>query len=125
MAAAMAFRSARSVTFSIALALTSVAASAGCATRDRWAGQDKMLHLGAGSVAAVAVGSQFKSPWAGFAAGVAIGAAKELTDSRGAGTCSLQDLVATAVGAGLGAYASKWAIAHADGNTSVRITTTF
>jgi uncharacterized protein YfiM (DUF2279 family) len=110
-----------------ALALLSAAASLACTAKDRWTGEDKVMHVTAGGVIAVAAGSQLRDPWAGFAAGVAAGAAKELYDRRhpGAHTCSLQDFVVTAVGAAFGAYGSKVAIETAGRGVAVRYSTTF
>lgn len=87
----------------IVLALLSADAWAGCTSRDKLSGQDKALHFVAGGVVGMAVTLQTESAWAGFAAGAALGLAKELADSGGGGVCSAQDALATAIGAAVGA----------------------
>jgi uncharacterized protein YfiM (DUF2279 family) len=83
------------------------------------------MHLVVGAFAGAGAMAQFRDPLKGFAAGVAIGALKELSDSRGGGTCSLQDLIATAIGATVGAYGSAWMIAPTRGGMTVSYSTTF
>lgn len=85
-------------------------AHARCITNDNWTGPDKAKHFAVG----VAIGSSgvlmFNKPRDAFLAGVAIGAAKELIDSSGGGTCSAQDFAVTALGAAAGAYGTAWIV---------------
>lgn len=104
----------------------SFGAQAKCLTRDKWSGTDKNMHFVAGAFAGAGATAQFRDPLKGFAAGAAIGALKELSDSRGGGrTCSLQDFAVTAIGAAVGAYGSAWMIAPTRGGVNVSYSTTF
>lgn len=109
----------------VAAVALSFGAQAKCLTRDKWTGADKNLHLAAGVFIGSGVSVQFRDPLKGFAAGVAIGALKELSDSSGGGTCSLQDFAVTAIGAAIGAYGSAWMIAPTRGGVTVSYSTTF
>lgn len=100
-------------------------AFAGCITSDRWRGQDKALHFMGGAAIATAVTVHTRDPWTGFYAGVAAGAAKELLDSRGSGTCSLQDFAVTAAGAALGASTGNWILMRSQGRTTLAYVTEF
>lgn len=103
----------------------SFGAQSKCLTRDKWSGTDKNMHFVAGAFAGAGATAQFRDPLKGFAAGVAIGALKELSDSRGGGTCSLQDFAVTAIGAAVGAYGGAWLIAPTRGGMTVSYSTTF
>lgn len=81
-----------------------------CTTSDLWRGPDKTKHMIGGAAIASAVTLATKEPHWGFAAGVAVGAAKEIWDRRGNGTCSFQDFAVTAAGAAAGAYGTAWLI---------------
>jgi hypothetical protein len=109
----------------VAAVALSFGAHAKCLTRDKWTGNDKNMHFVAGAFIGAGATAQFRDPLAGVAAGVAIGALKELSDSDGSGTCSLQDLIATAIGAAVGAYGSAWLIAPTRGGLTVSYSTTF
>lgn len=87
------------------------ALSFGCTASDKWTGPDKNKHFAAGAIAGSAGTLVFKDADKGFLVGVAVGAAKEIYDSRGHGTCSLQDFTVTALGAAAGAYGTAWIIA--------------
>ena len=86
-------------------ALLAMPAQARCITNDAWRGPDKTQHLGLGAVIGMAGTLQSGNRWHGFAWGTGIGALKELADSDGSGTCSLQDFAVTALGAAIGAQA--------------------
>lgn len=109
----------------VAAVALSFGAQAKCLTRDKWTGVDKNMHFVAGAFIGVGATVKFRDPLAGFAAGVAVGALKELSDSRGGGTCSLQDFAVTAIGAALGVYGSAWLIAPTLGGMTVSYSTTF
>ncbi|MGQ3051112.1 MAG: hypothetical protein ACT6S0_04950 [Roseateles sp.] len=81
-----------------------------CRTDDLWRGPDKTKHMLGGAAIASAVTLATKEPHWGFAAGLAVGAAKEIWDRRGSGTCSFQDFAVTAGGAAAGAYGTAWLI---------------
>ena len=95
--------------FVLALML-SVSADARCISNDAWTGPDKTKHFAVG----VAVGSigtlVFKDKNNAILAGVAVGLAKEIYDSRGNGTCSTQDFAVTALGAMAGAYGTAYIV---------------
>lgn len=81
-----------------------------CTTRDSWTGMDKNKHLVGGVILGSAGTLVFKSPEKGLLFGAAVGLAKEAYDSRGHGTCSLQDFTVTALGAAAGAYGTAWIV---------------
>lgn len=81
-----------------------------CTSKDAWTGQDKRLHFGVGVAVGTAGTLVTENPHIGFALGAAVGAAKELRDRRGHGTCSFQDFAITALGAAAGAYGTAWII---------------
>lgn len=88
----------------------SLACAIPCTATDNWTGQDKTKHFAAGAAIGSAGTLVFKDPDKGFLLGVAVGALKEVRDSRGHGTCSLQDFGVTALGAAAGAYGTAWVI---------------
>ncbi|MCE2910223.1 MAG: hypothetical protein LW712_15500 [Burkholderiaceae bacterium] len=96
-----------------ALALDAAPVAAACTARDAWRGPDKAMHFAAGAGIAAAVTLQQRNAWAGFAAGVAAGALKEVydRDRPERHTCSVQDFAVTAAGAAAGAYGARWALA--------------
>lgn len=100
-------------------------ALAACLTSDRWRGHDKALHFMGGAAIATAVTVHTRDPWTGFYAGVAAGAAKELLDGGGIGTCSLQDFAVTAAGAALGASTGRWILMRSQGRTTLAYVTEF
>jgi uncharacterized protein YfiM (DUF2279 family) len=110
-----------------ALLLLALATSAhgACLKHDRWTGYDKNLHLTAGSFIGAGVTAQTGNALLGAAAGAGVGALKEAYDSRGNGTCSVQDFAVTALGAAFGAYGSKWLLTHQAGKTSLTYSTEF
>ena len=82
-----------------------------CIANDRWRGHDKQLHAGFGAAAGTVGTLYFNDPWKGALTGVAVGAAKEMIDLSGAGTCSFQDFAVTAAGSFVGAYAlGRWGV---------------
>jgi uncharacterized protein YfiM (DUF2279 family) len=90
------------------------------ALADPWLGQDKALHLVAGAAIASGVTLATKDPFTGARAGCAVGAGKELWDrGRVNHTASAKDFAVTCLGAGLGAYATGWAIQRSGGQTVV------
>lgn len=95
----------------LGMAATDVRA-AECITNDAWTGADKAAHVGIGALSASMVTAATGNAWAGFAAGVAVGLAKEAYDKRhpDAHTCSAQDFLATAGGAAIGASGTRWII---------------
>lgn len=105
-------------------ALVAACTSAGaierkCRTDDLWRGPDKTKHLIGGAAIASAVTLATKEPHYGFAAGVAVAAAKEAWDRRGNGTCSFQDFAVTVGGAAAGAYGTALLILPKKGGASV------
>lgn len=100
-------------------------AEARCTTSDRWSGPDKLDHLAAGATIAIAVTLQTGSRWTGFAAGAAVGAAKELLDAGAGGTCSLQDFAVTAAAAAVGAQLGGWMFTYRAGRVGVAWSTGF
>ena len=94
----------------LALSVAVSAAGAKCIANDAWTGPDKVKHFGAGAAAGAAGTLVFKDARKGLLLGVAVGAAKEVYDTRGHGTCSLQDFAVTALGAAAGAYGTAWIV---------------
>lgn len=96
-----------------------------CTSKDAWTGPDKNKHL----VAGVAMGSAgtlvFKDAHKGFLLGVGVGLAKEVYDSRGNGTCSVQDFAVTALGAAAGAYGTAWLVLPKNNGVFVGYATRF
>ncbi len=117
----------RLVVLAAAILLTGAAqdALAQCGLDDRWAGQDKRWHFGAGVGVAAAVTAYTDNPWAGFYAGAAVGVAKEAYDTMGKGRCSIPDLLITVAGASLGAYTTHIVISHSKGQTMISYTMNF
>lgn len=111
-------------TLLLALVLAT-SANAKCITNDRWTGPDKNLHLAAGLFAGAGAMAQTQDPFKGFLFGTAVGALKEVVDSRGSGTCSLQDFAATAVGAAVGAYGGSWLIGYSAGRAFINYNAEF
>jgi uncharacterized protein YfiM (DUF2279 family) len=73
-----------------------------CTAKDKWSGPDKTLHMQAGGAIGF-VGALDKGDyWQGVRWAAYVGAAKELVDATGQGTCSVQDFVATVVGGAIG-----------------------
>ena len=100
----------RTPVLAVAAACLLGTAQARCIANDKWLGPDKVKHFAVG----VAIGSAgvfvFKKPRDAFIAGALVGAAKEVYDARGRGTCSAQDFAVTALGAAAGAYGTAWVI---------------
>jgi uncharacterized protein YfiM (DUF2279 family) len=109
----------------LALALFAVFAQAGCRANDRWQGSDKDLHFVAGGLISAAVTMQTGSRWTGFAAGAGAGLVKEALDSTNMGDCTLQDLLVTVAGAGVGAYLGGLQFSHFQGRTLVSYSRSF
>lgn len=114
----------RRITLAAVLAAAPVLAAAGCTTRDRWQGSDKDAHAVAGLVIGTAATLHFRSRWAGFATGAAVGVLKELGDTQGS-SCSLQDAAITALGAALGAQLGGFALRYSHGRASLAWSTDF
>lgn len=98
------------IILAVAVALSGPAFAGRCTASDAWTGPDKTKHLAAGFSIAAGVTAASGSPRAGFLAGVAVGAAKEVYDARhpAAHTCSLQDFLVTTAGAAAGAAGVGW-----------------
>lgn len=92
-------------------------------TNDAWTGPDKTLHAAAGALVGSSVTVVTGRPLYGFIAGTAVGALKELSDSRhpGAHDCSLQDLLMTSAGAAVGSYTGGVFLTYYRGRTGVAI----
>lgn len=105
----------------IALSIAAVShpAHARCIADDIWNGDDKNLHFAAGVAMAALVTTHSGDPDKGFYTGTAIGVAKELEDALTSGECTLQDLVATAAGAAVGAYLGNVIVTRIQGRTVV------
>lgn len=99
----------KSAAFILALAL-SFSANARCISNDAWTGPDKTKHFAVGAAIGSVGTLVFKDKYDGILAGVAVGLAKEIYDSRGHGTCSAQDFAVTALGAMAGAYGTAWIV---------------
>jgi len=93
------------LSYLLALSIVATAAQA-----EPWSGADKELHFVGGATVSAAVSAATRNEWAGFAAGVAVGVAKEAYDERKYGGASAKDAIVTALGALLGAKASGWAL---------------
>lgn len=102
-------------------ATLSIGAAASCRSNDSWRGQDKNQHFVLGGVTGLATTLGTGSRLKGWAAGTAVGALKELSDSSGRGDCSLQDFLVTSLGAGVGALTGGVLLTYADGKTTVWI----
>lgn len=89
----------------VALLLSAAAASPALA-QDRWNGADKPKHIAASAISAVVVEGMFSNtlpPATRFGLAMLPGVAKELADMRKGGSgFSGKDLVADALGVGLG-----------------------
>jgi len=103
----------------ILLALVCSSAFSKCLTNDSFRGHDKTIHFAAGAGIALGVTAHTQDPWKGFYWGAGVGVAKELLDSSGAGTCSLQDMLVTVAGAGIGAYTGSLFIVPQQGGLKV------
>lgn len=86
--------------------LIAIAMLPSLACADEWTGRDKNLHFVVGAAVGGAVTIATDRPAYGIAAGVAVGLAKELYDSRhrATHTPSTKDFAVTALGAVAGAY---------------------
>lgn len=60
--------------------------------------RDKILHLAAGALVALAACMVFSTGWAGVAAALIAGCAKEWYDAKHGGTVDFLDTVATVLG---------------------------
>lgn len=109
----------------VVLALASAAVDARCTARDAWRGTDKQEHLAVGAAIANAATLQTGSAWKGFLWGAGIGLAKELIDSAGSGTCSLQDAAVTVLGASIGTQTGRLLLRVKRGGAAVIFTTDF
>ncbi|MEN9885579.1 MAG: putative periplasmic lipoprotein [Pseudomonadota bacterium] len=84
---------------------------AGAVHADSFTGPDKAKHLAGSAAIAAAVTLATESERAGFWASVAIGAAKEIADSRSPRhTASLKDLAADVAGAYIGSKAGAYIV---------------
>jgi uncharacterized protein YfiM (DUF2279 family) len=91
------------IALSIAFAVTTAQA-------DEWTGPDKTIHFVGGAAIAAAVTAATRDEWKGFAAGTALGLAKEAYDATGRGQVSGKDFVVTMLGAYVGAKGTGWVI---------------
>lgn len=96
-----------------------------CVTNDSMRGWDKRAHFAGGAVIATVATMHTSDPWKGFWIGTAAGVAKEVLDAGGTGTCSAQDLLATAAGAAIGAWTGGVIVTRIQGRTVVAYATTF
>lgn len=100
----------RTIAIAAALVIATPLTHAKCIGNDAWRGPDKTKHFAVG----VAMGSAgvlaFNEPHKAFLFAAGVGLAKEAYDSRGRGTCSLQDFAVTALGAAAGAYGTAWIV---------------
>ena len=102
----------------IAITLVSAALTANA---DEWTGRDKELHFLGGAAVAAVVTTATRNEWTGFAAGTAVGLAKEIYDSTGRGEVSGKDFVVNALGAFVGAKFTGWVITRDSITYTVRI----
>ena len=87
---------------------------------DEWTGQDKALHFGAGLVIASVVSIAAENEATGFWTAVAVGASKELWDSKQPDhEASFKDFAWSAVGAYLGARWGAWSLSRTNKTTVV------
>jgi uncharacterized protein YfiM (DUF2279 family) len=86
------------------LAISALLASS--AHADTWTGPDKTLHFVGGAAIGASVTLYTGNPRDGLLAGVGVGLAKEVYDSRhkDSHTPSAKDFAVTALGAAVGAY---------------------
>lgn len=116
----------KTIILAISIALAAPAAvNAKCMTNDKWLGRDKIQHFVVGSTIGFGATLATKDPMQGFLWGVGIGAVKELVDMDGSGTCSLQDLGITALGAAFGAWGGKFVLRKTNGGMSLSYATEF
>lgn len=82
---------------------------AALASTDSWTGPDKLLHLGAGFATALVV-AIFTDEYVGLAAGVSIGAGKEMYDAANSDTHTVsgKDFTITAIGAVIGSVVGHY-----------------
>lgn len=107
------------------LVLCTAAAAGNDDGEDSWTGKDKAAHfIILGMIPSQIVTIHTGNPWYGFATGVAIGALKELSDSR-THKASGKDFVATALGSAVGSYTGGWILARMDKTTVVAYSTKF
>lgn len=109
------------------ICIASLVAGSAAQAQDTWTGPDKKLHV-AGSFAVGVVAGIYVQDNKPLAFGLAMvpGTVKELLDARQGGTgFSGKDMVANALGAALGVYASSWLVTYAKGTTRVSYATTF
>lgn len=92
------------------LAIASFGASAKCISNDSWKGPDKVKHALVGGAVGSAVTLATESAEYGVLATVFVAGAKEIYDSKGNGTCSLQDFAVTVAAGAAAAYGTKWLI---------------
>lgn len=74
----------------------------GCTAKDKWKGPDKVLHATGGAIIGSIVALDEGDYWKGVRWSAYVGGAKELLDSTGVGSCSLQDFIATVAGGMIG-----------------------
>lgn len=92
------------------LAIASFSASAKCISNDSWKGPDKVKHALVGAAVGSGVTLATGSAEYGTLATVFVAGAKEWYDSKGNGTCSLQDFAVTVAAGAAASYGTKWLI---------------
>jgi len=111
--------------FLVLCIFTAAPAAAKCLTRDAWTGYDKNQHFAIGAAFGMGGTLHAGNRWHGFALGAGVGLLKELADSDGRGTCSLQDAAVTILGAAVGAQLGGVMFEFQRGRVGVRYHTTF
>ena len=112
----------------IAAAVLSAAVSspqARCVANDSWRGADKTQHAAVGAAIGWIVTLQTRKVSEGVFWSAVAGVGKELLDSDGSGTCSLQDAAVTVLGGVVGAYTGGLVVTHTRGRTVVSYSTAF
>lgn len=98
--------------------------TAAFAEPEKWTGEDKVLHLAAGTFISGAVTVWTEKPMWGFAAGCGFGVIKEAADRSSTGF-STKDAIVTCLGAGIGVYGGYLLINRSGGATRVSYTREF
>lgn len=111
----------------VAAALSAAVSSphARCIANDSWRGADKSKHAAVGAAVGWIVTLQTGKVADGVLWSAVAGVGKELLDSDGSGTCSLQDAAVTVLGGVIGAYTGGLVVTHTRGRTVVSYSTTF
>lgn len=102
------------------------AVSAKCWVGDSYSSPDKLQHVGVSFALGAAAGAVFENKTTAFAAAMLPGLVKEVYDCRSdTHTGSVKDVVANALGAGLGVYTGNFVVKFGRNKTQITYFTTF